>query len=899
MARRRKRATKRRTVAGLGRVAGTLPVQPPRSRRGNLPRPLSSFVGRERELSDVKHLLDAGRVVTLTGSGGCGKTRLALRLAADVRGTYRDGVWLAELASISDPELVPKAVASALDIPEQPNRPLVDTLADYFQRRRALLVLDNCEHLRSACRELVETLLRAGDYVRILATSREALGAEGEVTYRVPSLRLPGTGETHAAAQLAEYDAIRLFAERAALARPDFVLTDHNAGTVTQICRRLDGLPLAIELAAARVRMLSVEQIATRLDDRFRLLTGGSRTALPRHETLRAAMDWSYGLLTDAERLLWRRLAVFSGGFTLEAAETVCAGDGAKVAEILDLLTSLTDKSLVIAEIPRGEFRYRLLETVRQYGWEKLRDSMEADGLRTRHLNWYVALAERAASGLWGPDQQLWMERLDVEHENLRSAMEWSKTEERGQEVALRIAGSVWPFWFARGYWSEGRIWLETGRSGDSGVSPPVQAKALIGAGFLAWRQGDYRGAALLGEQSLALCRALGDKRGIVLSLHNVAQAARYEGEYGLLAVLGAESLQAARELDDKFCVALSLWILAWDARRQCKYPEAMALYGESLRLCREVRDKRAIVSILIELGHVALAVDDCQAAAAAYEECLTIARELGHKGGLATTLTALGRVAIRQKNSERAKALCREALALGQELGDQYSIARTETVLGDAARDEGDIREAMRLYHDSLVLHYRLGAKVEIPLVLERLAATSSRSDRSRAGACLYGAAQALRDALGAPRPPATRADYDRDAAVMRRALGDEAFAAAGAEGSAMTLEQSIEYAAMAANAPPGGRAPERRSRTADGTWPLAPREREVAALVAEGLSNREIARRLAISERTAETHVQHILNKLNCGSRSQIAAWAVRHERTSEPQEKSAAGGREAAPS
>jgi predicted ATPase/DNA-binding CsgD family transcriptional regulator len=897
MARRRKRATKRRTAAGPRRVVGTLPVQPPRPRRGNLPRPLSSFVGRERELADVQRLLNAARVVTLTGSGGCGKTRLALRLAAGMLGTYRDGVWLAELGSLSDPEFVAKAVASALDIPEQPNRPVADTLTEHFQRRRALLVLDNCEHLRAACRELVETLLRAGDNVRILATSREALGAEGEVTYRVPSLRLPDAGETHAAARLAEYDAIRLFAERAALARPEFVLTDHNAGTVAQICRRLDGLPLAIELAAARVRMLSVEQIAARLDDRFRLLTGGSRTALPRHETLRATMDWSYGLLTDAERLLWRRLAIFSGGFTLEAAEAVCAGDGAEAAEILDLLTSLTDKSLVIADSPREEFRYRLLETVRQYGWEKLRDSIEGDGLRTRHLNWYVALAERAAPGLWGPDQQMWMERLDVEHENLRAAMEWSKAEERGQELALRIAGAVWPFWFARGHWSEGRIWLETGRSGDGGVSRSVQAKALIGAGFLAWCQGDYTGAAMLGEQSLALCRTLGDKRGIVLSLHNVAQAARYEGSYGRLAALGAESLQAARESDDKFCVALSLCIQAWDARRQCKYPEAIALYRESVRLCRELGDKRATGSILIELGHVALAVDDYQAAEAAYEECLRIAREMGSKRALAATLTALGRVAIRRRNSERAKALCREALALGQELGDQYSIARTETVLGDATRDEGDSREAMRQYHDSLVLHYRLGAKAEIPLVLERLAATSSRSGRSRAGACLYGAAQALRDALGAPPAPAVRADYERDAAAMRRVLGDEAFAAARAEGGAMTLEQSIEYAAMAANAPSSGRAPERRGRTADGTWLLAPREREVAALVAEGLSNRDIARRLAISERTAETHVQHILNKLNCSSRAQIAAWMVRHEPTPEPERKSSAG-REAAP-
>ena len=849
---------------------------PPRPHRHNLPTQLTSFIGRECEIAEIKRLLSAAPLVTLTGSGGCGKTRLVLQVAADILESFPDGVWFAELAPLSDPAFVPKAVASVLDIPEQPHRTMTETLADRLQTKKALLLLDNCEHLRSACQGLIETLLRAGAAVRILATSREALGVEGELTYHVPSLRLPDARQPSAVTQLAENEAIRLFVERAALVRPEFALTEGNAGFVMQICWRLDGMPLAIELAAAQMRMLSIEQITARLDDRFRLLTGGSRTALPRRETLQATMDWSYGLLSDSERLLWRRLAVFSGGFTLEAAESVCTGGGIGTPDILSLLTSLVDKSLVIAEIHGREARYRLLETVRQYGWGKLEESKATGDVRTRHLDWYLELAEQVEPGLWGIEQRLWLERLETERGNLHAALEWSKTEGRGPETTLRLAGALWRFWFVRGYWSEGRSWLGAGLPADGSASLSTQAKALIGAGFLAWCQDDYKTAAALGEQSLGLCRTLEDKRGIVLSLHNVATAARFEGDYGRLAALGAESLRISQELHDRLCIALSLFVLAWDARRQCKHQEAMALYEESVRLCRVLGDDWNAGRILIERGHVALIIGDCRAATASYEECLGLFRKLGHKRGIAAALAALGRVAVRKGNYKRAKALCQQSLTLAVEVASQYLIARSQTVLADAVRGQGAYAEAVRLYKESIILHHRLRARPEIPLLLERLAATTRRK-QPKAAACLYATAAALRDAIGAPLPPSARVDVDHDVAATERVVGKEAFAAAWAQGRSMTLEQAVEWTMALPDGPVSYRSVKTRDRAVDGAAPLAPREQEVAVLISEGLSNRDIAARLSISERTAETHVQHILDKLGCNSRVRIATWAA----------------------
>ncbi|MGH3090644.1 MAG: ATP-binding protein, partial [Rubrobacteraceae bacterium] len=420
--------------------------------KGNLPLELTSFIGREKEISEVKGLLEGTRLLTLTGSGGCGKTRLALEVAADVAKDFDDGAWWVGLASLSDADLAPKAAASALGARERPGRTLTEALSDHLRYRKLLLVLDNCEHVIASCAALADALLRFCPGLRVLATSREALGVAGEVSWPVPSLSLPDPGHPPSSESLARYEAPRLFVERAAAST--FAPTKRSAAAVAHLCHRLDGIPLAIELAAARTRVLSAEQIDARLDDCFRLLTTGSRTALPRQRTLQATMDWSHDLLDRDERTVFRRLSVFAGGFTLEAAEKVCAGDGIEEEDALDLLARLVDQSLGVFRGEGGEARYRLLETIRQYGGEKLRESGEARATRRRHADFFHSLAEEAKPKLVGTEQASWLERLETEHDNLRATLGW--LEEEGEaERGLRLATALLRFWWFRGHLAE------------------------------------------------------------------------------------------------------------------------------------------------------------------------------------------------------------------------------------------------------------------------------------------------------------------------------------------------------------------------------------------------------------------------------------------------------------
>jgi predicted ATPase/class 3 adenylate cyclase len=513
----------------------------------NLPIQLTSFVGRERELAAVQQLLLGERLVTLTGAGGVGKTRLALRLAADRLDSIADGVWLVDLAPLADANLVPQAVAAALGVREQPERPLVQTLADALRDRHLLLLLDNCEHLVAACAALADSLLRACPWLRVLATSREPLGITGEAIWRVPPLASPEPDRLPSLESLVQYEAVRLLLDRAELAAPSFAITEQNAAAVAQVCQQLDGLPLALELAAARVKVLSMEQLAARLSDRFRLLTGGSRSALPRQQTLRALVDWSYDLLTEPEQVLFRRLAVFAGGCTLEAAEAVCAGDGVQPGEVLEHLARLVDKSLVIAEpSPGSQVRYRLPETIRQYSAEKLGEAGEGATLRGRHRDWCLALAERTGPGVLDPQRLAWLER---EYDNLRAALR-SSIDSGQAEPGLRLAAGLCDFWYARGYSSEGCAWLAellalpatttaamacaralewAGRlaylQGDE-LDRQRIAKSLVALGHGALRRGDALRARLLFNESLGLARDAGDHLAIALCLEGLASVA-------------------------------------------------------------------------------------------------------------------------------------------------------------------------------------------------------------------------------------------------------------------------------------------------------------------------------------------------------------------------------------
>ena len=554
-------------------VAESTPIpKPPDNPSHNLPRQLTSFIGREGEMEEVRRLLTDTYLLTLTGAGGCGKTRLALEVVSHLVDEYADGVWLVELGSLSDPGLVPQKVAAVLDVREQPGHPLSDTLADYLRAKNLLLLLDNCEHLIEACATLAEALLQTCANLKILATSREGLDIPGEMTYRVPSLSLPDPQQLPQLEYIRQYEAINLFIERTTFNQPTFTLTDRNAPVIAQICQRLDGIPLAIELAAARVKALSVEQIGARLEDSFRLLKGGSRTALPRQQTLRATIDWSYNLLTAPERKLLNRLSVFRGGWTLEAAEEVCSGKGVETDEVLDLLTQIVNKSMVVMEEVSsgeeggGETRYRLLETVRGYGLERLAESGEEEAIRQHHASFFLALAEEAGPELHGPDQVEWLGRLKGELDNLRAALQWNKSE-NNFEAGLRLAGALWWFWNTAGIASEGREWLEgtlrrPSVAERSGVSDSVLTKALASAGVLAGIQGDSDRAVELCEEGLILARELGDKKDIAFSLTNLGAVKYFRGEFEQARQYAEEGIALSREVGDKWLLASSLRIL-------------------------------------------------------------------------------------------------------------------------------------------------------------------------------------------------------------------------------------------------------------------------------------------------------------------------------------------------
>jgi predicted ATPase len=483
----------------------------------NLPAQLTSFVGRRKELEDVKKLLQHTPLLTLIGPGGTGKTRLSVQTAGELLSQYVDGVWFVELAPIFDPLLVPRTTAMAVGLREEPQRPVVDMLCDYLRDKKMLILLDNCEHLVDACAQMADKILHTAPHVRILASSREALGIAGEVTYRVPSLGLPDVTRLPSIESLSQYEAVKLFIERAVSAVPTFKVTNENAPFVAQICYRLDGIPLALELAAAKVRVLNVEQIARRLDDLFHLLRGGSRTALGHHQTLRAAIDWSYNLLPVVEQVFFKRLSVFAGGWTLEAAESVCSDAPVDRDDVLDLLEHLINKSMIVVDEGPHETRYRFLETMRKYAHEKLLESGESENLRDKHLEYYLYLVETASPLLIRPDQLKELARIEADYENLRQALHWAMGRPSA-ETALRLTGAMGFYWNVRDYLLEGIQWMDQALGRDweetSRIQKSARAKVLNGKATIAHELDDYEVMKIAAYSALSLCEAAEDNWG-------------------------------------------------------------------------------------------------------------------------------------------------------------------------------------------------------------------------------------------------------------------------------------------------------------------------------------------------------------------------------------------------
>lgn len=757
--------TKEHTLPGS--AALQLPNVPPH----NLRLALTSFIGREREISEIKRLLATTRLLTLTGVGGTGKTRLALEVATqllvaptehspDLR--CADGAWWVDLVALSDPALVARTAATAFGLRERQNKSLIETLVEFLHAKQILLVLDNCEHLLDACAELAETLLLACPGVRILTTSREPLKIMGETTRSVPPLSMPEQ-EPHSKPdwylKVTQSEAVRLFDERAAQAFPAFDLTRKNAPAVVEICRKLDGLPLAIELAAARVKMLKPEQIAARLEDRFNLLKMGQRRGAVRHQSLRAVVDWSYELLAPAERLLFGRLPVFAGGFSLEAVEVVCSGDGIHAPQVLELLSLLVDKSLVMVEQDTGEGRFDLLETLRQYANERMLESHQAQSLGSRHAAFYLAFAERAKAELRGPQERVWLERLELEHDNFRAALQYA-TESEDRDTALRMSCALGIFWDSHGHFTEGRQWLETTLARSGTDTFPVRADAMFRLGHIIGLQGDMDTARTWLEQSLEQWEALGDRRGMIPVLLEFANNDSFEGDL----------VAAHRRLD------------------------------QSLAIARELGDRHGIALAQFHLGVALMIEGDTAGARRSLEESLKLFREVGWSRGAAFVLNSLGEVARVEGDYDQAAVFYRESLTLVQELGDKLSVASSLINLGFVALHRGETIKAKQSLGSSLKLLMEAGALRLSPASLAGLAGVLAASGRTYPGVRLLAAAIALRAADGIIWEPPDRAEVERIMAALRQTLDPESYDRAWAEGNALTQDEAIAQALAAA---------------------------------------------------------------------------------------------------
>jgi predicted ATPase/DNA-binding CsgD family transcriptional regulator len=818
-----------------------------RTRRGkspptNLPSVRGSLIGREHELATARGLLlraDVG-LLTVTGAGGSGKTRLALQLAADVLDHFEDGVSFVSLAEVSDPGLVGSTIARTLGLREGGDGSILDSLLHHIRSRNMLLLLDNFEQVLPAG-ELVARMLAASPRLKILVTSRAVLQVRGEHEFVVPPLALPNLRSVPGHEELVRNPAVALFVERASAVRPSFRLTDGHAPAVAEIVVRLDGLPLAIELAAARLRVISPGEILAKLDRRLPLLTSGTRDMPSRQRTLRDAIAWSYDLLPEPEQRLFRRLAVFVGGVSLEAAGSVTiAGEVQSDLEVLDGVTSLVEKSL-LRQVEQGDGRSRfvMLETIREYGLERLDASGEAADLRRRHAGYYIGMAERGALELWGAEEGTWLRRLECEHDNLRAALARAGDDAESAELALRLAAALQWFWYARGYLTEGRRWLRDLLAESASAPLPVRACALVGLGLVEQELGEYQQAAAHLDESRTLYRLAGDGRGMAWS----------GGILGLVAL------------------------------RKGHYEAAATRFHEALALARDAGSAWLVACTHYWLGQLAEARGETEAAGSHFETASSSWDRLGVRVGFCRSLAHSGVLAHARGETAQAVPLLERSLALARDAGDAAGLMFALDGLGQVLHARGDDGRAVACFREGLTRARDAGSRRYVALATQRLGQVAlSRGDLERA-ARLFGAAEALREAMHMPIPIAEHVAYDRILARLKATLDDATWRSTVAEGRAMVWEKAIEYALGESTLParPTNGAGDRRATDARSS--LTPREHEVAALIARGYTNRQVADTLVITERTAETHARNVREKLGVRTRSGIAAWATAH--------------------